>query len=173
MRPAHILLTTTAAFLASTGIAHAESYYNPSNTASQSGLTSGYDLYRTIGCPGKGLLDLSCQEDPARTATAPTQVSVPVVFEAPAPVSIPAAAETPAPVNAPAVVEASAPVNASAVVEASAAAPMPAPTVTELAAAPTVEPVASQAQAPVAAGRLANPLTFIHPLAIYCPIPKQ
>ena len=36
-------------------------YYDPSNAASKSGFTTGYELYRTIGCPGKGLLDAPCK----------------------------------------------------------------------------------------------------------------
>ena len=38
-------------------------YYDPSNAASQKdGKTIGYELYKTIGCPGKGLLDTPCKE---------------------------------------------------------------------------------------------------------------
>jgi OmpA-OmpF porin, OOP family len=36
-------------------------YYDPANAASKSGFTSGYELFRTIGCPGKGLLDAPCK----------------------------------------------------------------------------------------------------------------
>jgi len=35
-------------------------FYDPSNAASKSGKTVGYELYGTIGCPGKGLLDAPC-----------------------------------------------------------------------------------------------------------------
>ena len=35
-------------------------FYDPSNTASQTGKTIGYELNLTIGCPGRGLLDTPC-----------------------------------------------------------------------------------------------------------------
>lgn len=35
-------------------------FYDPSNSASQSGKTTGFELYGTIGCPGHGLLDAPC-----------------------------------------------------------------------------------------------------------------
>jgi outer membrane protein OmpA-like peptidoglycan-associated protein len=48
---------------------HAEGrYYDPSNVASPSGKTIGYELYRTIGCPGEQLLGKPCpvpKEEPA------------------------------------------------------------------------------------------------------------
>ena len=51
-------------------------FYDPSNVASPSGFTSDYDEFRTIGCPGRQLLDPPCLQDvkPA-----------PVVKPAPAP----------------------------------------------------------------------------------------
>jgi len=36
-------------------------YYDPSNVASETGLTTDYKLNMTIGCPGKGLLDAPCK----------------------------------------------------------------------------------------------------------------
>lgn len=36
-------------------------YYDPSNAASKTGDTTGYELNKTIGCPGKGLLDAPCK----------------------------------------------------------------------------------------------------------------
>jgi len=45
-------------------------YYNPANTASQTGKTSGYELYKTIGCPGRGILDAPCV-GPAPVAPTP------------------------------------------------------------------------------------------------------
>jgi len=39
-------------------------FYNPANSASPSGLTAGYELYRTIGCPGRQLLDPACPLPP-------------------------------------------------------------------------------------------------------------
>jgi outer membrane protein OmpA-like peptidoglycan-associated protein len=35
-------------------------FYDPSNAASPTGKTIGYELYRTIGCPGRQLLDTPC-----------------------------------------------------------------------------------------------------------------
>jgi len=35
-------------------------FYDPSNAASNSGKTIGFELYGTIGCPGKQLLDAPC-----------------------------------------------------------------------------------------------------------------
>ena len=37
-----------------------ERYYDPSNAASSTGKTIGYELFKTIGCPGKQLLDQPC-----------------------------------------------------------------------------------------------------------------
>ncbi|MGA7180038.1 MAG: OmpA family protein [Thiobacillaceae bacterium] len=37
-------------------------YYDPTNAASKEGKTIGYELFKTIGCPGKGLLDAPCKE---------------------------------------------------------------------------------------------------------------
>jgi outer membrane protein OmpA-like peptidoglycan-associated protein len=89
--------------LVTTGIASAradvEPYYNPANPASPTGFTIGYELYRTIGCPGKALLDKPCDVP----APAPVVAPAPVAAPAPAPVAepAPAAAPTPAPVAAP------------------------------------------------------------------------
>lgn len=63
-----ILCASTAALLSAGAIsAHAEQgsaapkvFYDPSNVASPTGKTIGYELYRTIGCPGRGLLDKPC-----------------------------------------------------------------------------------------------------------------
>ncbi len=43
--------------------AHAAPYYDPSNAASGTGKTAGYELFKTIGCPGKALLDPACKDD--------------------------------------------------------------------------------------------------------------
>ena len=59
-----LILAALGATLMSAGVmsAHAAdgAFYDPSNAASSTGKTSGYELYRTIGCPGKGLLDQPC-----------------------------------------------------------------------------------------------------------------
>jgi OOP family OmpA-OmpF porin len=39
-------------------------YYDPSNAASPTGKTIGYELFRTIGCPGKQLFDTPCPVPP-------------------------------------------------------------------------------------------------------------
>ncbi|MCU0841133.1 MAG: OmpA family protein [Thiobacillaceae bacterium] len=52
-----------AAFLATAAIsvqAQEARFYDPANAASGSGFTSGYELYRTIGCPGRELLGREC-----------------------------------------------------------------------------------------------------------------
>ena len=58
-------------------------YYDPSNVG---GNTTGYELYKTIGCPGKGLLDKGCQQPVAVAKPAPA----PVVEATPAPEPAPA-----------------------------------------------------------------------------------
>lgn len=35
-------------------------FYDPANAASQTGKTTGFELYGTIGCPGRGLMDAPC-----------------------------------------------------------------------------------------------------------------
>jgi murein L,D-transpeptidase YcbB/YkuD len=54
-------------------------YYDPSNVG---GNTTGYDLYKTIGCPGKGLLDPGCT---APVAAKPAPAPVMEAKPAPAP----------------------------------------------------------------------------------------
>jgi OOP family OmpA-OmpF porin len=39
-------------------------YYEPSNPASTTGKTVGHELFGTIGCPGRGLLDSPCPKPP-------------------------------------------------------------------------------------------------------------
>lgn len=55
-------------------------YYNPTNPASSTGFTTDYELYRTIGCPGKELLGVPCR----------VPAPAPVVAAAPEPVATPA-----------------------------------------------------------------------------------
>lgn len=58
------LLSLLGAALLSAGTfsAHAADgrFYDPRNAASPTGYTIGYELYRTIGCPGQGLLGTPC-----------------------------------------------------------------------------------------------------------------
>lgn len=47
--------------------AHAqEGYYDPSNAASPTGKTIGYELYKTIGCPGEQILGKPCKDVPIK-----------------------------------------------------------------------------------------------------------
>lgn len=39
-------------------------FYDPSNPGSPTGKTTGYELFRTIGCPGRQLLDRPCDVPP-------------------------------------------------------------------------------------------------------------
>lgn len=47
-------------------------YYDPSNAASAQGKTTGYELYKTIGCPGQGILDKGCGVETKAVVKAPT-----------------------------------------------------------------------------------------------------
>ena len=62
------LFTVLGAGLMSAGVltAHAATgvYYDPSNAASPTGKTVGHELFGTVGCPGKGLLDAPCPKPP-------------------------------------------------------------------------------------------------------------
>jgi hypothetical protein len=70
----------------------AETYYNPANPASNTGVTTGTDLYKTIGCPGSGLLEKTCDEtvQPVRAVIADIPV-IPATLEQPAQVEVVAA----------------------------------------------------------------------------------
>lgn len=70
-----------------------EAYYNPSNVGSPTGVTIGSELYRTIGCPGKALIDKSCKEE-VKPAPVQAEAPAPVVVPEPAPVQ---QVEAPAP----------------------------------------------------------------------------
>lgn len=65
MRTTTSSFTVLVAALTLAGAASVEAagghYYDPSNAASANGKTSGYELYRTIGCPGRELLGAPCQ----------------------------------------------------------------------------------------------------------------
>lgn len=64
MRITPLFFSVLGASLMSAGVvtAHAANgaYYDPSNKASASGNTTAYELFRTIGCPGRQLLDTPC-----------------------------------------------------------------------------------------------------------------
>lgn len=66
MRMPALLIGVLGASLMTMGLAPVQAaegkFYDPSNVASQKGNTEGYELYRTIGCPGRQLLDAACPE---------------------------------------------------------------------------------------------------------------
>jgi hypothetical protein len=64
--------------------------YDPTNTATGSadGKTTGYELYKTIGCPGRQLLDPPCVEE---VKPVPVAMPAPVAKPAPAPAPKPLA----------------------------------------------------------------------------------
>lgn len=103
MRTTPFLFSILGATLISAGAisAHAAEgvYYDPSNAASAEGKTVGYELYRTIGCPGKQLLDAPCKVPAPAPAPAPEQVvaAEPVAAPEPAPVYVAPAPEPAAP----------------------------------------------------------------------------
>ncbi|MFP5409153.1 MAG: OmpA family protein [Gammaproteobacteria bacterium] len=70
-RARHILYAALVTAWGATAHAAEAPYYNPANAASPSGYTTDYKLYKTIGCPGRGLLDAPCKE------AAPTQAAAP------------------------------------------------------------------------------------------------
>lgn len=63
--------------LASQAMAEAR-YYDPSNAGGNAGKTNGYELFKTIGCPGRGLLDAPCREDKPVAKAAPAPAPAPV-----------------------------------------------------------------------------------------------
>ena len=74
--------------LASLGASAAEQpYYNPANPASSTGKTTDYTLYKTIGCPGQGLLETACDTP----VSAPREVVAAVITPEPAAVVQPQA----------------------------------------------------------------------------------
>lgn len=91
MRTTPFLFSVLGATLMATGVvtAHAAEapFYNPTNAASPTGYTIGYELFRTIGCPGRELLGTPCPVPPP-VAAAPEPEPEPVVAPlAPAPVA--------------------------------------------------------------------------------------
>jgi len=93
MRANRFLFTLLGATLISAGAVpvHAqEGFYDPSNAASPTGKTIGYELFLTIGCPGRQLLDKPC--------VAPVVAAAPEPAPEPAPAALaPVAAVAPAP----------------------------------------------------------------------------
>ncbi len=113
MRTTPFLLSILGAALLSAGAISAQAadgkYYDPRNAASPTGFTTNYEAFRTVGCPGRELLGISCKvpapapEPVAETpAVAPKAALAPVVA---APMAAPMAALAPvatAPTPAPA-----------------------------------------------------------------------
>lgn len=83
MRKSLQVLSSLSIALATAGIGNAQAgtYYDPSNTASTTGVTSGANLYKTIGCPGRGILEAPCEAD----KPAPKPAAKPIAKAAPAP----------------------------------------------------------------------------------------
>ena len=65
MRTTTFSMSVLGAALVLAGVASAEAaggrFYDPSNAASPTGYTIGYELFRTIGCPGRELLGTPCE----------------------------------------------------------------------------------------------------------------
>lgn len=99
MRTTPLLMSTLGALLMSAGMATAHAaegvFYDPSNAASPTGKTIGYELNRTIGCPGRPLDGTPC------TAPAPAAPAPVAATPAPAPAPAPAYVAPPAPAPAP------------------------------------------------------------------------
>lgn len=96
MRTTPLLVSTLGAILMSAGVVTAYAaegvFYDPSNAASPTGETIGYELFRTIGCPGRELLAKPC---PVPAKPAPV-----VAADEPAPAPEPAYVAPPAPAPA-------------------------------------------------------------------------
>ena len=109
MRKTPFLLSILSATLISVGAVSAQAaegaFYDPSNAASADGKTTGHELYRTIGCPGRDLLGKPCAVPAPAVAAAepapePAPAPAPVVAEpepAPAPAPAPVAYVAPEP----------------------------------------------------------------------------
>lgn len=96
MRTTPFLFGLVGATLVSAGVvtAHAAEapFYNPTNAASSTGYTIGYELFRTIGCPGRELLGVPCPVPaPAPLAAEPEPAPAPLAA-APEPAPAPLAA---------------------------------------------------------------------------------
>lgn len=92
------LMSALTVALISAGITGAQAdqtYYNPANPASSTGFTNGYELFRTIGCPGKALFDKACDVPAPAPVAAPAPAPVAEPAPAPAPVAEPAPAPAP------------------------------------------------------------------------------
>lgn len=98
MRTTSFLFGLVGATLVSAGVvtAHAAEapFYNPTNAASPTGYTIGYELFRTIGCPGRELLGTPCPvPPPAPVAAVPEPEPAAPVAAAPEPAPLAPVAE--------------------------------------------------------------------------------
>jgi OOP family OmpA-OmpF porin len=107
MRTTPLHFGILVATLFSAGIVTAQAanglFYDPSNAASPTGKTIGYELYRTIGCPARELLGIPCPKPKAMSAAvtvppvaplASTPIAIVAAEPASAAVSIPVQTET-------------------------------------------------------------------------------
>ena len=93
MRIASAVLSSLTVALISTGVvmpaqAAEAPYYNPANAASSSGMTTAYELFKTIGCPGRGILEAPCAGPVAAKPAAPVAAPAPAPVPAPAPAPV-------------------------------------------------------------------------------------
>ena len=69
MQTKRLVIQLMGAALISVGAVGAqaqEGYYDPSNAASPTGKTVGYELFKTIGCPGQQLFGAPCKDVPPK-----------------------------------------------------------------------------------------------------------
>lgn len=69
MRTRNFILQLAGVTLVAAGAMSAqaqEGYYDPTNVASPNGKTVGYELFKTIGCPGQQLFGSPCKDVPAK-----------------------------------------------------------------------------------------------------------
>jgi outer membrane protein OmpA-like peptidoglycan-associated protein len=105
MRTPPLLVSTLSAVLMSVGAVTAYAadgaFYDPSNAASPTGKTIGYELNKTIGCPGRVLFDKPCPTPapaaPVAAAAEPAPAPEPAYVAPPAPAPEPAAYVAPVP----------------------------------------------------------------------------
>jgi OOP family OmpA-OmpF porin len=80
MRSTPLLFRHLAAALIASGAVTVQAadgrFYDPSNRASPTGMTTGYTLYRTIGCPARELLGIPCVVTDFATAPVAPAASV-------------------------------------------------------------------------------------------------
>lgn len=76
-------------------------FYDPSNAASATGTTTGYTLYRTIGCPGRELIGIPClvtqpvaAAPVAATSAKTSTLAAPIIAAAPVRVVVPVPVRT-------------------------------------------------------------------------------